>query len=40
MKFGIHNPSWLFGTDPAGIFDGREGEGAMGRGATASPGSR
>jgi len=21
MKFGIHNPSWLFGTDPAGIFD-------------------
>src|SRR5882724_12059555 len=21
MKFGIHNPSWLFGTEPAGIFD-------------------
>jgi hypothetical protein len=25
MKFGIHNPSWLFGTDPVsdpgGIFD-------------------
>lgn len=21
MKFGIHNPSWLFGTDPAGLFD-------------------
>ncbi len=21
MKFGIHNPSWLFGTDPAGIFE-------------------
>jgi F420-dependent oxidoreductase-like protein len=21
MKFGIHNPSWLFGTDPGGIFD-------------------
>jgi len=21
MKFGIHNPSWLFGSDPAGIFD-------------------
>ena len=21
MKFGIHNPSWRFGTDPAGIFD-------------------
>jgi len=21
MKFGIHNPSWLFGTDSAGIFD-------------------
>src|SRR5580704_504912 len=21
MKFGIHNSSWLFGTDPAGIFD-------------------
>lgn len=21
MKFGVHNPSWLFGTDPAGIFD-------------------
>lgn len=21
MKFGIHNPSWLFDTDPAGIFD-------------------
>src|SRR3984957_3925558 len=21
MEFGIHNPSWLFGTDPAGIFD-------------------
>ena len=21
MKFGIHNPSWLFGTDPTGIFD-------------------
>jgi hypothetical protein len=20
MKFGIHNPSWLFGQDPAGIF--------------------
>jgi F420-dependent oxidoreductase-like protein len=20
MKFGIHNPSWQFGTDPAGIF--------------------
>ena len=22
MKFGIHNPSWLFGSDPAAIFDG------------------
>ena len=21
MKFGVHNPSWLFGQDPAGIFD-------------------
>ena len=21
MKFGIHNPSWRFGTEPAGIFD-------------------
>ena len=21
MKFGIHNPSWQFGTDPAGIFE-------------------
>jgi len=21
MKFGIHNPYWRFGTDPAGIFD-------------------
>jgi F420-dependent oxidoreductase-like protein len=21
MKFGIHNPSWLFGMDPSGIFD-------------------
>ncbi len=21
MKFGIHNPSWLFGSDPYGIFD-------------------
>jgi len=21
MKFGIHNPSWRFGTDPAGVFD-------------------
>ncbi|HUH83181.1 MAG TPA: LLM class F420-dependent oxidoreductase [Stellaceae bacterium] len=21
MKFGIHNPSWLFGTDASGIFD-------------------
>jgi F420-dependent oxidoreductase-like protein len=21
MKFGIHNPSWLFGSDPAGIFE-------------------
>lgn len=21
MKFGIHNPSWLFGTESAGIFD-------------------
>jgi F420-dependent oxidoreductase-like protein len=21
MKFGIHNPSWLFGTEPTGIFD-------------------
>jgi F420-dependent oxidoreductase-like protein len=21
MKFGVHNPSWLFGTDPGGIFD-------------------
>jgi F420-dependent oxidoreductase-like protein len=21
MKFGIHNPSWLFGTEPDGIFD-------------------
>jgi F420-dependent oxidoreductase-like protein len=21
MKFGIHNPSWLFGAEPAGIFD-------------------
>lgn len=20
MKFGIHNPSWQFATDPAGIF--------------------
>lgn len=22
MKFGIHNPSWLFGPDPAAIFEG------------------
>ena len=22
MKFGIHNPSWLFGPDPAEIFEG------------------
>ena len=22
MKFGIHNPSWLFGSDPAEIFEG------------------
>src|ERR1700728_4569364 len=22
MKFGIHNPSWLFGTDPSEIFEG------------------
>jgi hypothetical protein len=22
MKFGIHNPSWLFGPDPAEIFAG------------------
>jgi F420-dependent oxidoreductase-like protein len=22
MKFGIHNPSWLFGPDPAAMFDG------------------
>ena len=21
MKFGIHNPSWLFGSDPAEIFE-------------------
>ena len=21
MKFGIHNPSWMFGTEPDGIFD-------------------
>jgi F420-dependent oxidoreductase-like protein len=21
MKFGIHNPSWAYGTDPVGIFD-------------------
>src|SRR6266542_3278476 len=21
MKFGIHNPAWLFGSDPAGIFE-------------------
>ena len=21
MKFGIHNPSWVFASDPAGIFD-------------------
>ena len=21
MKFGIHNPSWRFGTEPDGIFD-------------------
>ena len=21
MKFGIHNPSWLFGSDPDGIFE-------------------
>ena len=21
MKFGIHNPSWLFGPDPAEIFE-------------------
>ncbi|MBX3500775.1 MAG: LLM class F420-dependent oxidoreductase [Alphaproteobacteria bacterium] len=21
MKFGLHNPSWLFGPDPAGIFE-------------------
>ncbi|MGA3400972.1 MAG: TIGR03560 family F420-dependent LLM class oxidoreductase [Acetobacteraceae bacterium] len=21
MQFGIHNPSWLFGSDPAGIFE-------------------
>ena len=22
MKFGIHNPSWLFGPDPAELFAG------------------
>src|SRR5471030_2515850 len=22
MKFGIHNPSWLFGPDPNDLFDG------------------
>jgi F420-dependent oxidoreductase-like protein len=22
MKFGIHNPSWVFGPDPAGLFEG------------------
>jgi hypothetical protein len=22
MKFGIHNPSWLFGPDPHEIFEG------------------
>jgi hypothetical protein len=22
MKFGIHNPSWLFGSDPAEAFEG------------------
>jgi hypothetical protein len=22
MKFGVHNPSWVYGPDPADIFDG------------------
>jgi hypothetical protein len=22
MKFGIHNPSWVYGGDPAAAFDG------------------
>jgi len=22
MKFGIHNPSWVYGSDPAAVFDG------------------
>ena len=22
MKFGVHNPSWVYGSDPAEIFDG------------------
>jgi alkanesulfonate monooxygenase SsuD/methylene tetrahydromethanopterin reductase-like flavin-dependent oxidoreductase (luciferase family) len=22
MKFGVHNPSWVYGPDPAGAFEG------------------
>ena len=22
MKFGVHNPSWVYGSDPAEMFDG------------------
>ena len=31
MKFGIHNPSWLFGQDPAGIFDAVKAKAQSGR---------
>ena len=26
MKFGIHNPSWLFGPDPGEIFEAVKGK--------------
>jgi hypothetical protein len=29
MKFGIHNPSWVYGSDPADAFEAVKAEGAM-----------
>ena len=31
MKFGVHNPSWLFGHDPAEAFEAVTAKGEMGR---------
>jgi hypothetical protein len=37
MQFGIHNPSWLFGPDPAEIFEALRAKGPIATGSRGSP---